>query len=41
MSLPISAPASPAAIATAEPPDEPPHVRSRFHGLRVMPKIGL
>ena len=25
----------PAATAAAEPPDEPPGVRARFHGLRV------
>src|ERR1700754_1959988 len=28
----------PAATADAEPPDEPPGVRSRFQGLRVAPK---
>ena len=28
---------SPAATAAAEPPDEPPGVRSRFQGLRVVP----
>src|SRR4051794_25937192 len=27
-----------AATAAADPPDEPPGVRSRFHGLRVVPK---
>jgi hypothetical protein len=27
----------PAATAAAEPPDEPPDVRSRSHGLRVGP----
>ena len=26
---------TPAATAAAEPPDEPPGVRARFHGLRV------
>ena len=28
---------SPAATAAAEPPDDPPGVRSRSHGLRVTP----
>ena len=28
----------PAATAAAAPPDEPPAVRSRFHGLRVVPQ---
>jgi hypothetical protein len=32
---------SPAATALAAPPDETPEVRSRFHGLRVMPYIKL
>ena len=32
---------SPAASAAAEPPLEPPGVRSRFHGLCVAPKTGL
>src|SRR5918994_5820149 len=39
-SEPIVAPASPAAIALPEPPDEPPGVRWRSHGLRVTPKVG-
>ncbi|WIX80304.1 hypothetical protein QRX50_05850 [Amycolatopsis carbonis] len=36
---PSSPPASraiPVATATDEPPDEPPLLKSRFHGLRVM-----
>ena len=37
---PIAAPHSPAAIALPEPPDEPPGVRWRSHGLRVMPNVG-
>src|SRR5688572_19786695 len=37
---PIAAPARPAAIAAPEPPDEPPGVRWRSHGLRVTPKVG-
>src|SRR5919197_628469 len=32
---------SPAATAAPAPPDEPPGVRSRFHGLRVTPKTRL
>ena len=31
----------PAASAAADPPLEPPGVRSRFHGLWVAPKTGL
>ena len=31
----------PAASAAADPPLEPPGVRSRFHGLRVAPNTGL
>ena len=30
----------PAATAAAEPPEEPPAVSSRFHGLRVTPEMG-
>ena len=41
MSLPSSSAESPAAIAAAEPPDEPPGVRAGSHGLFVVPKIGL
>ena len=37
---PSAAPASPAATAAAEPPDEPPGVRCRSHGLRVTPNVG-
>ena len=36
-SEPIVAPARPAAIATPEPPDVPPGVRSTSQGLRVAP----
>jgi hypothetical protein len=36
-SLPCASGTMPAATAAAEPPDEPPGVRSRFHGLRVTP----
>ena len=39
-SEPRAAPASPPATAAADPPDEPPGVRSRSHGLRVTPKVG-
>src|SRR3979409_2258025 len=35
MSEPIASVAIPAANAAAEPPDDPPGVPSRFHGLRV------
>src|SRR5215831_8607219 len=31
----------PPAIAAADPPLEPPGVRERFHGLRVVPKTRL
>ena len=37
MSLPYSRPDSPAAIATADPPDDPPAVRPVSHGLLVVP----
>ena len=37
---PIAAPASPAATAAAEPPDDPPGVRCRSHGLRLTPNVG-
>ena len=33
----VAAAASPAATAAADPPDDPPGVRSRCHGLRVIP----
>ena len=36
-SLPVQIGIMPTATAAAEPPDEPPGVRSGFHGLRVMP----
>src|SRR6266516_3738071 len=36
-SVAVAIAAIPAAIATADPPEDPPHVRSRFHGLRVGP----
>jgi len=39
-SLPVHAGNNPAATAAAEPPDDPPGVRSVFHGLRVMPCSG-
>src|SRR3954463_5897411 len=38
MSEPIASVAIPAANAAAEPPDDPPGVHSRFHGLRVTPQ---
>jgi hypothetical protein len=41
MSEPSARGTHPAATAAAEPPDEPPGVRSGFHGLRVMPQSGL
>ena len=31
----------PQASATAEPPDDPPQVRDRSHGFRVVPKTVL
>ena len=37
---PIVAPASPAAATAPEPPEEPPGVRWRSHGLRVTPNVG-
>ena len=40
-SLPVHAGKSPAATAAAEPPDEPPGVRSTFHGFLVMPCNGV
>src|SRR5207237_7325873 len=36
-SLAVQKGTSPAATAAAEPPLDPPGVRSRFHGLRVVP----
>ena len=41
MSEPHSSPVIPAASAAAEPPDEPPGVRPRFHGLFVVPYTSL
>src|ERR1039457_2247234 len=41
MSLPTSKPVRPAASAVAAPPDEPPGVRSGFHGFTVLPYTGL
>src|SRR5437762_8695721 len=40
-SVPIASGPSPAATAALAPPLEPPGVRSRFHGLRVMPNSRL
>src|SRR5260370_69705 len=39
-SVPMAIGPSPAATAAPAPPEEPPGVRSRFHGLRVMPFRG-
>ena len=36
-SLAVTSETTPPAIAADEPPDEPPGVRSRFHGLRDTP----
>ena len=41
MSEPASSPVSPAASAAAEPPDDPPGVRVRSHGLLQVPCIEL
>ena len=38
---PLASQTSCAASAAAAPPDEPPAVRARFQGLRVMPHTGL
>ena len=40
-SVPSASGHMPVASAAAEPPLEPPAVRSRFHGLRVAPKTAL
>src|SRR5262249_47185602 len=40
-SVPTCSGAMPAATAAPAPPDEPPGVRSGFHGLRVKPKTRL
>ena len=41
MSEPISSGVKRAASAAAEPPDEPPGVRSMSHGLHVVPNTSL
>ncbi len=41
MSVPSANGTTPVATATADPPDEPPEVRSGFQGLRVTPHRGL
>jgi hypothetical protein len=41
ISEPKSKAVSPAAVATAPPPAEPPDVRAVFHGLSVGPNTGL
>ncbi len=41
MSVPSARLTHPVATATAEPPDEPPEVRVRSRGLRVMPQSRL
>src|SRR5262245_48324707 len=40
-SVPRASGPRPAATAAPAPPEEPPGVRSRFHGLRVRPKTRL
>ena len=40
-SVPIAIGPQPAATAAAAPPLDPPLVRPRFQGLRVMPETGL
>jgi hypothetical protein len=40
-SLPTPSGESPAAIAAASPPDDPPAVLSELHGLTVLPKTRL
>ena len=40
-SEPVASHTWPLASATAEPPEEPPHVLAVFHGLRVAPKTSL
>ena len=40
-SEPVASHTWPVASATAEPPDEPPQVRSTSHGLRVSPNTSL
>ena len=41
VSVPIASGTSPAATAAADPPLDPPGTRSRFHGLRVDPRVGV
>ena len=41
MSVPISNGVKPIATAAAGPPDEPPGVRVRSHGLLVVPNISF
>jgi len=41
MSVPSAKGTAPVATATADPPEEPPLVRSGFHGFRVIPQRGL
>ena len=41
MSLPSSSDVNPAATAAAGPPDDPPGVLERSHGLLVVPYTGL
>ena len=40
-SVPSASVVMPAATAAPAPPEEPPGVYSRFHGLRVTPQSGL
>src|SRR5207302_7821732 len=40
-SEPVARGTMPAAMAAALPPEDPPGLRSRFHGLRVAPKVTL
>jgi hypothetical protein len=37
MSEPLASVVEPAASAAPAPPEEPPQLQSRFHGVRVMP----
>jgi hypothetical protein len=38
---PLASHTSPVASAAAAPPEEPPALRVKFHGLRVIPHTGL
>jgi len=40
-SLPVASGTMPAAIAAADPPDDPPGLLDASHGLRVVPNRGL